>query len=286
MSDQGPLPDRRDDFGLIETLLWTPEGGFELLPEHLARLAASSAELGFACDLAKVEKALSSMIPNVAASPLPQSGGGLGRGPFHGDLSGAESPPPHPSPAKGRPSGRPSEDGLWRERELAPDLSREAAANARERERRLRVRLVLSRDGALETTATPIDPVPAETIWRVVLARTRFTSDAPLLRHKTTRRALYEDELARAMREDGADEVLFMNERDELCESARCNLFVPQGDRLLTPPLSSGLLPGTLRARLLAQGRASEAVLRLADLPETFWLGNSVRGLVRARRAV
>jgi branched-subunit amino acid aminotransferase/4-amino-4-deoxychorismate lyase len=269
MSDQGPLPDRRDDFGLIETLLWTPEGGFELLPEHLARLAASSAELGFACDLAKVEAALSSAIPNAAASPLPQSGGGSGRGFLNGDSAGAESPPPHPSPAKGRPPGRPSEDGLWRESEP-----------------RLRVRLVLSRDGALEVTSTPIDPVPAETIWRVVLAQTRFDSGARMLRHKTTRRALYEDALARAMREDGADEVLFMNERDELCESARCNLFVPQGDRLLTPPLSSGLLPGTLRARLLAQGRASEAVLRLADLPETFWLGNSVRGLVRARRAV
>jgi branched-subunit amino acid aminotransferase/4-amino-4-deoxychorismate lyase len=143
---------------------------------------------------------------------------------------------------------------------------------------------VLSRDGTLETTVTPIDPVPPETIWRVVIAQPRFSSEDPLLRHKTTRRALYEDELARAMRDQGADEVLFLNERDELCESARCNLFVPQGDTLLTPPLSSGQLPGTLRASLLAQGRATEAVLRVADLPETFWLGNSVRGLVRARR--
>jgi branched-subunit amino acid aminotransferase/4-amino-4-deoxychorismate lyase len=253
MSDQGPLPDRRDDFGLIETLLWTPDGGFALLPEHLARLAASSAALGFAYDEAKVEAALASIIPNDPASPLPQSGGGLGRGALNGDAVGAGPPPPHPSPA------------------------------AQERQR-LRVRLVLSRDGTLETTVTPIDPVPPETIWRVVIAQPCFSSEDPLLRHKTTRRALYEDELARAMRDQGADEVLFLNERDELCESARCNLFVPQGDTLLTPPLSSGLLPGTLRASLLAQGRATEAVLRVADLPETFWLGNSVRGLVRARR--
>ncbi|MGJ0506915.1 MAG: aminotransferase class IV family protein [Methylocystis sp.] len=227
MSDQGPIPDRRDDFGLIETLLWTPEGGFHLLEEHLARLATSSAALGFPCDETKVRAALASMVPNA----------------------------PHPSPAA-------------REREASP---------------RLRVRLVLARSGALETTATPIDPVPPETVWRIVVARARFSSASPLLRHKTTRRALYEDELARAMAETGADEVLFLNERDELCESARCNLFVPRGETLLTPPLACGLLPGTLRASLIAQGRATESILRLPDLPDAFFLGNSVRGLVRAR---
>lgn len=255
MSDQGPLPDRRDDFGLIETLLWTPEGGFDLLREHLARLAASSAELGFACDLAKAETALAAVTPGGGEASLPRRGGGPGRAALEADAPGAQTPPPHSSPAPG------------------------------ERAQRLRVRLVLSRDGALDVTTTPIDAVPPETVWRVVVAQKRFDSRNPLLRHKTTRRALYEDELARAMREQGADEVLFLNERDELCESARCNLFAPQGGRLLTPPLSSGLLPGTLRASLLAQGRATEAVLRLADLPETFWLGNSVRGPVRARRA-
>jgi branched-subunit amino acid aminotransferase/4-amino-4-deoxychorismate lyase len=148
---------------------------------------------------------------------------------------------------------------------------------------RLRVRLVLSRDGAIETAATPIDPVPPETVWRVALAERRFSSADPMLRHKTTRRALYEDALADAQKRLGADEVLFLNERDEFCESARCTLFIPKGDILLTPPLSCGLLPGTLRAHLIASGRAQEAVLRLPDAPPEFRLGNSVRGLVRAR---
>lgn len=217
MSDKGPIPDGDDEFGLIETLLWTRAGGFDLLPEHLARLSASSAALGFRHDEAAARTAL--------------------------------------------------------------DSAARAAGSAE----RLRVRLVLSRDGGLETSATPIDPVPPEALWGVVIARPRFASGAPLLRHKTTRRALYEDELARAQKDAGADEVLFLNERGELCESARCNLFVPAGDTLLTPPLSCGLLPGTLRASLIAQGRAREAVLRPDDLPGAFFLGNSVRGLVRAR---
>ena len=42
-----------------------------------------------------------------------------------------------------------------------------------------------------------------------------------------------------------------------------------QGDILLTPPLASGLLPGTLRARLLAEGRAREEYLSLEDFEGT-----------------
>lgn len=216
MSDQGPIPDRlADDFGLIETLLWTAAEGFALLPEHLSRLAASATTLGFAHDEGHVRAALAAA---VAASPGP----------------------------------------------------------------RLRVRLVLSRDGTVETGVTPIAPVAPETVWRVALAETRFDPADPLLRHKTTRRARYEAPLADASARHGADEVLFLNTRDELCETARGTLFVADGDALLTPPLASGLLPGTLRAHLIAEGRAREAVLRIADLPAEFFVGNSVRGLVRA----
>lgn len=218
MSDQGALSDgRENDFGLIETLLWTRGEGFHLLTEHLARLAASSAALGFAHDGARLRDALNAAVANAASA-------------------------------------------------------------------RLRVRLVLSRDGALETSVTPIEPISCDTVWRAALARPRFSSADPLLRHKTTRRALYEDALAEAARRCGADEVLFLNERGELCEAARCSLFAPRGEILLTPPLSCGLLPGTLRAALIAQGRARESILRLEDIAKSeFFLGNSVRGLVRAR---
>ena len=64
----------------------------------------------------------------------------------------------------------------------------------------LRVRLVLSRDGAIETAAAPFSPDPPQKIWRVAVAAQRFDSRDPLLRHKTTRRALYEDALAASAR--------------------------------------------------------------------------------------
>lgn len=141
---------------------------------------------------------------------------------------------------------------------------------------RLRLRLVLSEDGGLLTERFPLPASPP--VWRATIASERFDSHEPLLRHKTTLRARYETPLAAA----GTDEVIFLNERGELCEGARANLFMERGGKLLTPPLSCGLLPGTLRARLLADGRAVEQVLHETDLTNgTLYMGNSVRGLVR-----
>lgn len=52
-------------------------------------------------------------------------------------------------------------------------------------------------------------------------------------------------------REQGLDEVVLLNERGEVCECTSANLFVVHGTRVLTPPLSSGCLPGVTRATLL-----------------------------------
>lgn len=49
----------------------------------------------------------------------------------------------------------------------------------------------------------------------------------------------------------GFDEVILLNERDEICEGARSNIFWVRGQTLCTPHLSSGCLPGIARALLL-----------------------------------
>ena len=148
----------------------------------------------------------------------------------------------------------------------------------------LRVRLVLWRNGRIEVSAEPLAPIAPDTVWGLAFAERRLHSAMPNLRHKTTRRALYEDELAHAAAAVGAAEVIFLNERFELCEGARTNLFLRRGATLLTPALSCGLLPGVLRASLLASGAAREAVLMRDDLARgDVLMGNSVRGLVPAR---
>jgi branched-subunit amino acid aminotransferase/4-amino-4-deoxychorismate lyase len=143
---------------------------------------------------------------------------------------------------------------------------------------RLRLRLVLSPDGSLVAERFVLPAPPPGLVWRARIAAERFLSSEPMLAHKTTLRARYEAPLAAA----GTDEVIFLNERGELCEGARSNLFIERDGKLLTPPLSSGLLPGTLRAQLLVEGRAIEQVLHAADLSNgTLFMGNSVRGLVK-----
>ena len=146
---------------------------------------------------------------------------------------------------------------------------------------RMRVRLTLDVSGPAVTSA-PLPPNPP--VFRFAIAPERLDSRSLWLMHKTTIRAFYDEPRQRAHAELDVDEVVFRNERGELTEGSITNLFVERGGILLTPPLTSGLLPGTLRAELLASGKAEEQILTLADLEtaEAIWLGNSVRGLMRA----
>ena len=145
----------------------------------------------------------------------------------------------------------------------------------------MRVRLTLSDDG-FDLGAVPLPPTRDK--FRFAIAKEALDSASIWLAHKTTNRAFYDAPRQRAHEQHGLDELVFTNERGEVTEGSFTNIFVERGDRLFTPPLTSGVLPGTLRAELLATGQAEERVLGLADLrtADEIWLGNSVRGLVRA----
>ncbi len=139
-----------------------------------------------------------------------------------------------------------------------------------------RVRLLLSRRGSVAIELTP-PPVAPDRPWRVALAEIG-TGPADLRRwHKTSDRAFYDD----PRRTSGADEVVFVDD-GRITEGSFTSVFVERDGRLLTPPRRLGLLPGVLRAELIDSGRAAEAELTPADLSAGLWLGNSLRGLVRA----
>ena len=138
-----------------------------------------------------------------------------------------------------------------------------------------RVRLVASRRGAVEISSKPHD-VDAG-FSALALAASPIDSANPFLYHKTTHRAIYEDAIAAR---PGFEDVLLYNERGEITESTIANLVVETGGALLTPPIASGLLPGTLRAHLLDEGRIREQILTVQDLTgaSRYYLLNSVRG--------
>lgn len=141
-----------------------------------------------------------------------------------------------------------------------------------------RVRVTLGAEGLAVEVGTP---PPAAALWRLGLADVRLRSDDPWLAVKSTRRAGYE--AARAAMPPGLDEVVLLNERGELCDGTISTLFFDRGAGRRTPPLASGVLPGVLRAGLVAAGVVREEVLLPADLGHVrLWAGNALRGLIPA----
>ncbi|WEK45296.1 MAG: aminodeoxychorismate synthase component I [Candidatus Andeanibacterium colombiense] len=144
-----------------------------------------------------------------------------------------------------------------------------------------KLRLLLSRGGAttLETAALP---APVEGPIACALVPLPVVTGDWRLRHKSTDRAFYEMALEIG-KDQGAGEALLIRDDGLITEGSFTSLFVERGGKLLTPPLRLGLLPGVLRAALIAEGRAEEAELHVADLADGFLLGNSVRGLMPAK---
>ena len=138
-----------------------------------------------------------------------------------------------------------------------------------------RVRLNLDEAGTHRATAHDLSSNPDH--WTYTLSPVRTQSGDTLLSHKTSWREPYDAP-------HPGDEMIFQNERGEITEGARSNVFVRRDGMLLTPPLSCGVLPGILRAELLASGRAREAVVTTDDLKDEMYFGNSLRGLIRAVR--
>jgi len=163
----------------------------------------------------------------------------------------------------------------------------EAAISGNANER-LRVRLLLDEDGGVTVTTAPQPAAPADAVMRYVVSDSRLNSTDLFLYHKTTRRELYDREWKHYADTLGADEVIYLNEAGELAEGSRTSIFIARDGKLLTPRLAAGVLPGTLRAALIDEGRAEEARLTIQDLngAAEIYLGNSVRGLVRAEPLV
>jgi para-aminobenzoate synthetase/4-amino-4-deoxychorismate lyase len=75
---------------------------------------------------------------------------------------------------------------------------------------------------------------------------------------------------------------LFLNEQGEVTEGAISNIFLEHDGKLLTPPITCGLLPGIARQHILeTHPHAQEAILTLDDLltAKKVYICNAIRGL-------
>ena len=148
---------------------------------------------------------------------------------------------------------------------------------------RHRVRLALAAHGAWTIQSAPIAPLREPV--RVILARATTRSDDLFLQHKTSVRGIY-DAAWRDAEAQGAFDALFFNERGELTEGGRSNVFVRLDGHWYTPPLSCGVLPGVMRAVLLAapawNAREKVITLEMLDNVEDIVVCNALRGPLRA----
>jgi 4-amino-4-deoxychorismate lyase len=263
-----------NDFSLIETMRWEPGTGIVRLRLHLARLKRSAGRLGFAgADRAaeKLAEAIAEALPpSVPSGHLPHKGGDYSSLPQAQRSMSNEIASPAISPLVGEMPDR-AEGGRASHTTGTSSLSP------------LRVRLTLSPTGEIAITTAPFSPLPQDTVWRVAIASARLESTNKLLRHKTTRRDIYEA-ARREYPATNADEVLLLNEKGEPCEGTITSIFVDDGSGILkTPPIACGLLAGVLRTELICARRARIQRLTLDDLQTgTLYMGNSLRGLIRA----
>ena len=154
-----------------------------------------------------------------------------------------------------------------------------------------RLRLDLAASGELSVTSAVIHQTsePVKIFWAKDILPgdvTMFSGDA-LLQHKVSHRTLYDQAWQEAVKQGGFD-ALFVNEQGLVTEGGRTSIFIkPQGStEWLTPPISAGLLPGVMRAALLADPsmNAREANLTINDvsMAEEIILSNALRGAIKA----
>lgn len=141
-----------------------------------------------------------------------------------------------------------------------------------------RVRLLVSDDGHISSQAHLVDLRGTSSPKKVVLARSPVDKSNPFLYHKTTNRRIYEDALSAC---PGYDDVILYNEEGEVTESTIANLVVDIKGSLYTPPVSSGLLPGTYREWMVEMKMVEERPITIEEVltSSDVYLVNSVRGM-------
>ena len=140
------------------------------------------------------------------------------------------------------------------------------------------LRLLLSENGELQLETHPL---PVGHAGRLRLSTVRVNSKDTFLYHKTTNRGIYEQ--ARQECDENTDAIL-INERGEITETTIANIAVLRDGHWITPALSCGLLPGVLRAELLARGEIAEGIIPADDLQsgEVMRCFNALRGVMDA----
>lgn len=150
-----------------------------------------------------------------------------------------------------------------------------------------KVRLSLDRSGLFNISSEEI--VASNEEKKIIVVNEKVNSGNVLLKHKTSKRNLYNDVYARESKR-GYYDAIFTNELGQITEGTFNNIFVRKGEFWYTPPLSSGLLGGIQRQSLLESREIQvfEMFMTPLDLEaaDEIYLTNAVRGVTRVTLAL
>ena len=144
------------------------------------------------------------------------------------------------------------------------------------------LKIMLSDENKLFTMrSNPYTPQRLQEGFRLAYSSVYRNETSPLVRHKTFNYGdcILEKRKAASL---GADELIFLNSRGEICEGTTTNIFFVRNGCLYTPPVSCGLLPGILRRFVLEHFPVTEQVLTREDAVrmEECFVTNSLMGIM------
>lgn len=153
-----------------------------------------------------------------------------------------------------------------------------------------KVRLLQHRSGAISLSHDVMPEIAENTVYNLALSNVMLEKSNVFTRHKTTKRAILDQARERAKsqsRDAQIDEVMFCNRQGFITEGSFTTIFIESDGIFYTPPLSAGLLNGVLRRHLLDTQPDKYKIknIKFTDLKstDTIYVGNSVRGLIKAK---
>lgn len=144
----------------------------------------------------------------------------------------------------------------------------------------LRIRLLVNSLGNTTITSTPL--IEDNEIKEVSIVKEPIDKNNVFLYHKTTNRDVYNDLKSNFK---NSFDVILWNEDNQVTEFTIGNLVIEYNHELITPPISSGLLPGTYREVLLKNQTIKENIItkNMLEKATSIWLINSVRRWVKVQ---
>ena len=126
-----------------------------------------------------------------------------------------------------------------------------------------RVRILYNRNGSYEVQHIPYaeEDIPKIIKLKILDYNTyHINSSNPIHKYKYLPRTDFSEYLK------DCDEVLWLNERHEICEGSKASIFFFDGMQWHTPSLKCGILPSITRERLIKKYNAKEGFYKIDDL--------------------